>query len=70
MGRHSGAGFHFEFSIISTGTIGSLPLGGCVIKMMMYFYLALIGEVMIGMEVMGVDLICLELAYGREKVDS
>ena len=38
--------------------------------MMMYFYLALIGEVMIGMEVMGVDLICLELAYEREKVDS
>ena len=30
MGRHSGAGFHFEFLIIVT--IGPLPLGGCVIK--------------------------------------
>ena len=29
------------------GTIGPLPLGGYVIEMMLYFYLALIGEVMI-----------------------
>ena len=43
MGRHSGAGFHFDFLLInSTGTIARLPLGGCVIAMMLYFYLALI----------------------------
>ena len=51
------------------GTIGPLPLGGCVIEMMLYFYLALIGVVMIGMEGMGVQLICRELIYGRREVD-
>lgn len=66
MEGYSGTGFHFDFFIISAGTIGPLPLGGCVIKMMLYFYLALIGEVMIAVDPADMS----RIGLGRREVDS